>query len=58
MRPHLPNNKEQALSRLSPLRHTLEKKPKMKEQEVAPTFSTRPGMLVSTDLWHISSQEP
>ena len=29
-RPHLPYNKEQALSRLSPLRHTLEKKPKMK----------------------------
>ena len=29
-RPHLPYNKEQALSRLSSLRHTLEKKPKMK----------------------------
>ena len=31
-RPHLPNNKEQALSRLSSLRRTLEKKPKIKEQ--------------------------
>lgn len=31
-RPHLPNNKDQALSRLSSLRRTLEKKPQMKEQ--------------------------
>ena len=31
-RPHLPNNKEQVLSRLSSLRCALEKKPTMKEQ--------------------------
>ncbi|XP_060787641.1 uncharacterized protein LOC132892997 isoform X1 [Neoarius graeffei] len=33
-RPHLPNNKDHALSRLSSLRRTLEKKPSMEEQFV------------------------
>ena len=34
-RPPLPNNREQAVTRLSSLRRTLERKPKMKEQFVA-----------------------